>query len=76
MDHPKVLEGYKPRVDHKRRAPAALCLNEELEGSCQDLGLSRGLLLAWRRKCSHQLLHRTHRCLLTACTCQGNTANP
>lgn len=41
MDHPQVLEGYKPRVGHKRRAPAALCL-EELEescpsGSCQDL---------------------------------------
>ncbi|KAM4768562.1 heat shock transcription factor, Y-linked-like isoform 2-T2 [Cyanocitta cristata] len=42
MDHPQVLEGYKPRVGHQRRAPAALCLDEELEescpsGSCQDL---------------------------------------
>lgn len=42
MDHPEALEGYKPRVGHKRRVPAALCLHEELEescpsGSCQDL---------------------------------------
>ncbi|XP_019135918.1 heat shock transcription factor, Y-linked-like [Corvus cornix cornix] len=47
MDHPQVLEGYKPRVDHKRRAPAALCLDEELEescpsGSCQDLSPVQG----------------------------------
>lgn len=37
-----MLEGYKPRVSHKKRTPAALCLDEELEescpsGSCQDL---------------------------------------
>uniref|UniRef100_A0A8D2NWZ1 HSF-type DNA-binding domain-containing protein n=1 Tax=Zosterops lateralis melanops TaxID=1220523 RepID=A0A8D2NWZ1_ZOSLA len=42
MDHPEALEGYKPRVGHKRRVPAALCLHKELEescpsGSCQDL---------------------------------------
>lgn len=43
-----MLEGYKPREGHKRRAPAALCLDEELEescpsGSCQDLWPVQGV---------------------------------
>ncbi|KAJ7408891.1 heat shock transcription factor, Y-linked-like protein [Willisornis vidua] len=47
MDHPQVLERYKPRVGHKRRVPAASCLDEELEkscssGSCQDLCPAQG----------------------------------
>ncbi|XP_017675468.1 PREDICTED: heat shock transcription factor, Y-linked-like [Lepidothrix coronata] len=42
MEHPQVLERYKPRVGHKRRAPAASCLDEELEESCQDLRPAQG----------------------------------
>ncbi|KAF1449144.1 HSFY1 protein, partial [Pygoscelis papua] len=33
-DHPQVLTRCKPRVGHKRRAPAASYLDEELEESC------------------------------------------